>query len=177
MGSTDIKIIQKGILGHLGHSFSTYAGIEKNCINNICKESKKGVPSVPSIEIEDVSGKPIDAEPFADSLEPNDPELIGILKMPLSQFKRGGYLIRVRCRHLGGEEVFIASSEREAAIGRAEGLTCYLPDELHNLIKAKATPEEVMAVHQVKQTFEAKLQEVREIKPVVRKKGVSGYGK
>lgn len=76
-----------------------------------------------------------------------------ILTMPLSEFKKGNYLIRVRCRHLNNEEVFIASTEREATIGRAEGLVVYLPDELINLIKAKATPEEVRAVHIVKSSL------------------------
>lgn len=97
-----------------------------------------------------------------------------ILKMPLSEFKKGGYLIRARCRHLNNEDVFIASTEKEAAIGRAEGLIVYLPDELHNLIRAKATPEDVRAVHQVKTSLNGVLTEVterKEAKPV-RKKGV-----
>lgn len=58
-----VKIIQKGILGHLGHLFSTYAGIQEY-INNkqevegyICKESKKSVPSVPKTTEVSISGR------------------------------------------------------------------------------------------------------------------------
>lgn len=108
-------------------------------------------------------------------IDPDDVEaMFKLLKMPLSQFKKGGYLIRVRCRHLGGEEVFIASSEKHAEIGRSEGLICYLPDELLHLIKGQATPEEVRAVHMVKKELGGTLIEAREItelKPA-KKKGV-----
>lgn len=101
-------------------------------------------------------------------LDLNDPEsLFKLLRMPLSEFKRGGYLVRVRCRHLGDQEVFIASSEKEAETGRAEGLVTFTADEMIQLIKSKATPEEVQALHKVKKTFQTELQEVNEIKPAV----------
>ena len=56
-------------------------------------------------------------------LNPCDPDdLFKLLKRPLSQFKNGGYLVRVRCSVLDGTEIFIASSEKEAEVGRSEGL-------------------------------------------------------
>lgn len=111
-------------------------------------------------------------EPLNLQLNHEDVEdIFKLLRMPLSQFKDGNYLIRVKCKYLGGKEIFIASGERELAIGKSEGLITYLPDELIQLIRAKATPEEVKAVHKVKQTFNARLQDVREIKDVQKVKG------
>lgn len=85
-----------------------------------------------------------------------------LLKMPLSQFKEGGYLIRVRCKHLGGEDVFIASTEREAQIGRAEGLTVYLADELLSLVKGKPDPETMRTIHNAKKVLGGTLIEANE---------------
>lgn len=115
------------------------------------------------------------AEPINKLIDPDDIEsMFKILQMPLSQFKKGAYLIRVRCRYLNNEEVFIASSEREAAIGRAEGLTVYLPDELIQLVRSKATPAEVRAVYLVKQSLGGVLTsvtEIKESKPIKARKG------
>lgn len=54
MSKKGLKIIQKGILGHLGHLFSTYARMKKydktSIDNYIYKESEINVPSVPKPE-------------------------------------------------------------------------------------------------------------------------------
>lgn len=104
----------------------------------IKKESETPVPSVPTIK-EDT-----------------------LLKMPLSEFKKGGYLVRVRCRHLNNEEIYIASTEREAAIGRAEGLIVYLADELIELVKDKPNPDVMRTIHEAKKILQGTLLETRE---------------
>ena len=136
------KIIQKDILGHLGHLFSTYARIEKDLEDNIYKDSKNAVPSVPTTE---------------------PPTLLeDILSMPLSQFKEAGLLCRVRCGNLGGEDVFIASSEKEAEVGKSEGLIVYTGDELIQLVKGKPSPDELRMLHDLKKIFGGMLTETRE---------------
>lgn len=88
--------------------------------------------------------------------------LFKLLKMPLSHFKHGGYLVRVGCKHLNGEDIFIASSEKEAAVGRAEGLIVYLADELMELVKGKPSPDFMQQIHDAKQIFQGILIETRE---------------
>lgn len=108
------------------------------------------------------------AELITEKTEPSDVEaLFTLLKMSLSQFKKGSYLIRLRCRHLNNEEVFIASTEKEAAIGKAEGLITYIADELLQLIKGKANPEELLAVHRVKKEVGGKLIAAKERKVII----------
>lgn len=96
-------------------------------------------------------------------LEPSEPptRLEDILNMPLSQFKKAGLLCRVRCGHLNGEDIFIASGEKEAAIGRAEGLTVYLADELIELVKGKPSPDVMRQFQEAKKIFQGILIETR----------------
>lgn len=145
--------------------FSTSRGIV------VIEEGQTFKPADPQLLIK--SGL---AEPVTEMTEPSDPEdLFKILQMPLSEFKKGGYLVRVRCRVLNGQEIYLASSERELQTGKAEGLVCYTADELLNLIKGQPFPEEVRAVHQVKTSLNGVLTEVAEIKeskPVRQRKGV-----
>lgn len=89
-----------------------------------------------------------------------------ILQMPLSQFKRGSYLVRVRCRHLDNEIVYLASTEREAAIGRAEGLTVYLATELIELVKSQPTPDVMKQIHEAKKILLGTLIAANEIAEV-----------
>lgn len=85
------------------------------------------------------------------------PTLEEILSMPLSEFRKAGLLVRVRCGHLDGEEVYIASSEKEAEIGRSEGLVVYLADELIELVKGKPSPDELRQLHTIKKEFGGRL--------------------
>ncbi len=148
-------VLQRNIAGNNKETLSFYDGNYGGVDNSKCFQSKTQGNTTEPLDPEDVES------------------LFKLLKMTLSDFKKAGLLVRIRCRHLNGEEVFIASSEKEAAIGRAEGLICYLADELHNLIKGKSTPEEVRAVHQVKTSLNGVLTDVierKESKPV-RKRG------
>ena len=85
-----------------------------------------------------------------------------ILTMPLSQFKKAGLLVRVRCGHLNGEDIFIASSEKEAIVGRAEGLIVYLADELVALVKGKPNPDTMRQIHNVKKIVGGRLIETKD---------------
>ena len=86
-----------------------------------------------------------------------------ILSMPLSKFKKSGLLVRVRCGFLNGEEdVFIASSEKEAEVGKSEGLVVYTGDELIQLVKGKPSPDELRMLHDLKIIFGGMLTETRE---------------
>ncbi len=67
-------------------------------------------------------------------------------------------------RQIHGQYIYLASSEKEAATGKAEGLVTYTADELLNLIRGKATPEEVKAIHQVKTYLGGVITEVTERK-------------
>ena len=85
-----------------------------------------------------------------------------ILSMPLSQFKKAGLLVRVKCRHLNSEEIYIASSEKEAAVGRAEGLMVYFADEFIELCKGKPSPDIMRQIHEAKKILGGILIETRE---------------
>lgn len=80
-----------------------------------------------------------------------------ILHMPLSEFKKCGLLVRVRCGHLNGEDIYIASTEREAGIGRSEGLITYTGDELIELVKGKPSPDDLKVIHDCKKIFQGTL--------------------
>ena len=43
-----------------------------------------------------------------------------VLLMPLSKFRKAGLLCRVPCDHLTGGDYYIASSGKQAAVGRGE---------------------------------------------------------
>ncbi|HBO83448.1 MAG TPA: hypothetical protein DD641_00330 [Deltaproteobacteria bacterium] len=109
---------------------------------------------------------PVDrVKPLLDELREHKEDIIrylkediqAILSMPLSQFKKSGLLCRVRCQHLGGEEVFIASTEKEAAVGISEGLIVYLADELVELVKRKPSPDVMLQIHQAKKILHGTL--------------------
>ena len=80
-----------------------------------------------------------------------------VLNMPLSQFKKAGLLCRVPCDHLTGGDYYIASTEKEAAVGRAEGLVVYLADELIELVKGKPSPDVMRQIHEAKKIFQGTL--------------------
>ena len=84
-----------------------------------------------------------------------------VLLMPLSQFKKAGLLVRVPCDHLTGGDYYIASTERESKIGRAEGLVTYTADELVQLTKGKPSPDELRTLHELKKIFGGMLTETR----------------
>lgn len=95
-------------------------------------------------------------------LKPDVESINRILKMPVSDFKKAGLLVRVRCHNLEGEEIYLASAEREAAIGKAEGLVCYTAEELVQLIKGKPNREELKAIHMVKRKLTGVLVSAKE---------------
>lgn len=88
--------------------------------------------------------------------------LKAILHMPLSEFKKCGLLVRVICGHLNGEDVYISSSEKEAAIGRAEGLITYTADELIELCKGKPDPDDLKVIHEAKKNLQGILIDTRD---------------
>ena len=85
-----------------------------------------------------------------------------ILSMPLSKFKKSGLLVRVRCGLLNDEDVFIASSEKEAQIGKSDGLVVYTGDELIQLVKGKPSPDVFRMLHELKKIFGGMLTDTRE---------------
>jgi len=53
--------------------------------------------------------------------------------------------------------VYIASSEKEATVGRAEGLITYTADELIELCKGKPDPDVMRTIHEAKKIFQGTL--------------------
>jgi len=75
-----------------------------------------------------------------------------ILNMSPSEFKKAGLLIRIKSDYLGGEEIYLASTEKEAYIGRSEGLACYIPDEIPNL--RGLSKERLRYINEIKKIFQ-----------------------
>lgn len=88
--------------------------------------------------------------------------ILEALKMPISDFKKAHLLIRIRSRVLDAEEIFIASSDREAEIGRAEGLVCYTADEIAHIVASKSPLEDIKAIHAIKKELGGRLIAVQE---------------
>ena len=88
---------------------------------------------------------------------PDVPGLAELLGMPLSDFAKASLLVRVRCQALDGEEIYFASTEREAEIGRAEGLQVYTAEELAELYRLQPDEAALKTIHEAKRALGAKI--------------------
>lgn len=80
-----------------------------------------------------------------------------VLNMSLRDFAQAGLLVRVKCRTLADEEVYFASSQKEAEIGRAEGLQVYTSDELAELFRLQPDQETLKTIHEAKLALGARV--------------------
>ena len=85
-----------------------------------------------------------------------------ILSMSLTQFKKARLLVRVRCRHLDGEDVFIASTEKEAEVGMSEGLVTYKANELIELVRGQPATDVIRQIHEIKKILQGTLLETKD---------------
>ncbi len=112
------------------------------------------VPNPPSI----LARKPLaKTEDKVRAVEFTAPNLADIVRMTILDFSRAGLLLRVRCRAHGGEAVYFASTEKEAAIGRAEGLVTYSAAELAELFKLKPDAAALKTIHEAKRVLEGRI--------------------
>lgn len=74
-----------------------------------------------------------------------------LLELSLEDFKSSNLAVRIKSKVLSGN-IWLVSNEETRDHLKAEGLVCYLADEILHL--KGLSPEEIRKIHEVKKVFE-----------------------